>query len=201
MKRVYLLGDSIRLGYQPFVTAALEGRAVVDGPPANCESSRVLRSRLSAWVSDRPDIVHVNCGLHDVRYDPGAEQPCVDIAEYGANVEAILKDLEALGIGRIVWASTTPVDDSRNGKRPSRRWNVDIDRYNAVARKIAGSCGAAYNDLHVAVRSQGTTGLLRDDGVHFTQLGYEFLASRVVDALAQGIVTDRGPDVLRHDEA
>ena len=121
-----------------------------------------------------------------MRYDPGAEHPFVDIAEYGANVEAILSELEALGIQRIVWALTTPVDDSRNGEQPSSRWNVDIDRYNAVARTIAESCGAEYNDLHGAVRSHGTADVLHEDGVHFTQQGYEFLASRVVDALGSG---------------
>ena len=194
MKRVCLLGDSIRLGYQPFVAAALVGRAVVDGPPANCESSRVLRSMLSEWVRDRPDVVHVNCGLHDVRHDPGAERPNGDIAEYGANVEAILNDLEALGIRRIVWASTTPVDEARDGTGPSRRWNADIERYNAVARTLAENHGAAYNDLHEAVRSHGSSALLHEDGVHLTQQGYGFVASRVIDAVAQGIVTEQ-----RHD--
>jgi hypothetical protein len=89
VKRVLLLGDSIRLGYQPFVAAALAGRAVVEGPTENCESSRVLRSMLRVWVPDRPDVVHVNCGLHDVRYDPGSEHENVPIAEYEENVEAI----------------------------------------------------------------------------------------------------------------
>ena len=106
-----------------------------------------------------------------MRHDPGVDHPCVDIAEYGENVEAILKDLEAFGIGRIVWASTTPVDDSRNGTGSSRRWNADIDRYNAVARTIAERRGAAFNDLHGAVRSHGTTELLHEDGVHLTQPG------------------------------
>ena len=188
MKRVLRLGDSIRLGYQPFVAAALGGRAVVDGPPENCESSRVLRSKLRVWVPDRPDIVHVNCGLHDVRYDPGAEHTNVDIGEYQENVEAILHDLEALGVERIVWASTTPVNDARNDPQASRRWNEDIDRYDLVARTIAERCGAAYDDLNGAVRSRGATDLLHEDGVHFTQPGYEFLASKVVDAVARGII-------------
>lgn len=185
MKRVLLLGDSIRLGYQPFVAAALAGRAVVDGPSENCESSRVLRSKLSVWVPDHPDIVHVNCGLHDVRNDPGAEHPNVAIAEYEENVEAILGYLGMLGVERIVWASTTPVDDSRNDPRASRRWNVDIDRYNVVARTIAEGCGADYNDLNGAIRSHGTTDLLHEDGVHFTQPGYGFLASKVIDAVSR----------------
>jgi lysophospholipase L1-like esterase len=61
---------------------------------------------------------------------------------------------------------------------------VDIDRYNVVARTVAERCGAFYHDLNGAVRSGGTTDLLHEDGVHFTQRGYEFLASRVVDAVA-----------------
>ena len=35
MKQILLLGDSLRMGYQPFVAKKLEGKAQVSGPEEN----------------------------------------------------------------------------------------------------------------------------------------------------------------------
>ena len=39
LPRVLLLGDSIRMSYQPHVAELLAGRAVVVGPADNCQYS------------------------------------------------------------------------------------------------------------------------------------------------------------------
>lgn len=69
---VVLVGDSIRLSYQPHVAAAAPGRRLC-GPQENCESSRFLLENLDHLVFDRIEsssIVHLNAGAHDLRRWP-----------------------------------------------------------------------------------------------------------------------------------
>ena len=79
---VVLIGDSIRMGYQPFVTEALAGEAEIWAPEENGGDSRNVPAHLEAWVIARaPHTVHVNCGLHDVKksFETGVAQ--VPLAE------------------------------------------------------------------------------------------------------------------------
>jgi len=68
---VLLLGDSIRMHYQPVVRQELGPDFEVRGPAENCATSRNLLANLERWALAAPaSIIHVNAGLHDLRYDP-----------------------------------------------------------------------------------------------------------------------------------
>lgn len=59
MKTIILIGDSIRMGYSPFVRQELEGKAQIWEPEANGGTSRNVLSNLDEWVLAREgDIVH-----------------------------------------------------------------------------------------------------------------------------------------------
>ncbi len=183
MTNVTLIGDSIRLHYQSDVARALADDAVrISGPTVNCGSSRHIRQNLNVWIpSDAPEIVHLNCGLHDLRRDPATGAPQVTLEEYAANVDAIVCRLSERGI-RVIWANSTPIDEKRhNAARFGRRYASDVVAYNAVAESIAHHRGLPVNDLFSAVESAGPSQLLGDDGVHFTESGYRFLADRVAE--------------------
>src|SRR5512135_2003123 len=68
LPKVALVGDSIRLGYAPVVARLLSGKAAVVSVEANGgDSGNVLRN-LEEWViREKPDIVHLNAGLHDLK--------------------------------------------------------------------------------------------------------------------------------------
>src|SRR5688572_10750333 len=68
LPKVLLIGDSIRMGYAPIVARKLAGKAIVVTLPANGgDSANVLRN-LDEWVvGEKADIVHLNCGLHDLK--------------------------------------------------------------------------------------------------------------------------------------
>lgn len=185
MKHVVLIGDSLRRHYQPAVAAALAGEAELRGPAENCGSSRHVREMLQVWLSGHdPDIIHLNCGLHDLRYDPGSSAPMVSPAEYADNLEHVFAALKSIGRGQIIWASSTPIDERRHqAARASRRYAADVEAYNAIARGVANRYGAEFNDLYSAVVEAGPEALLKDDGVHFTEAGYRFLAHQVVSAI------------------
>ncbi len=65
MKNVLLLGDSIRLLYEPLVKEKLKGKADVYGPEENGRWSGYTLNSLRFWLlyMPKPDIVHWNNGL------------------------------------------------------------------------------------------------------------------------------------------
>ena len=71
MKKVVLIGDSIRMGYDKYVKEALKNSAEVYYPGENCRFAEyVLRyahewKKAGAWGDD-VDLVHWNAGLWDV---------------------------------------------------------------------------------------------------------------------------------------
>src|SRR5262245_52010380 len=81
--KVVFVGDSIRLGYVPLVARPLEGRAVVVSPePNGGDSANVLRN-LDEWViRQKPDLVHLNCGLHDLKRSKKSGTHQVELEEY-----------------------------------------------------------------------------------------------------------------------
>ena len=109
---IVLIGDSIRMGYQDHVASQLAGRAEVWSPEENGGDSRNVLAHLDDWVFSRqPGLVHVNCGLHDLKRAFGAESE-VPLAEYERNVRQILQRLQRELDGGVVWATTTPVDET-----------------------------------------------------------------------------------------
>ena len=67
MKKLILIGDSIRMGYQAAVIRELIGLADVWAPEQNGGNSANILKHLDEWVlRQSPDIVHINCGLHDL---------------------------------------------------------------------------------------------------------------------------------------
>jgi hypothetical protein len=104
-----LLGDSIRMHYQPYVRQELGDTFDVSGPAENCATSRNLLANLDRWALSSPaTIIHLNAGLHDLRYDPGRDAPVVSIDEYESNVRTILARLREHTGARLIWARPRP---------------------------------------------------------------------------------------------
>ena len=182
---VVLIGDSIRMGYQPFVTEALAGEAEIWAPEENGGDSRNVLTHLEAWVIARaPHAVHVNCGLHDVKksFETGVAQ--VPLAEYEENVRRILTALSSLEGTQVVWASTTPVDEKlHHANKGFDRFEADVDAYNSCARSLCRSLDIEVHDLFAVVEGIGRREILREDGVHFTEVGSRLLGGSVASCV------------------
>ena len=180
MKRVILIGDSIRLGYEPTVRRLLADAADVWAPEENVEDSATLRRRLEDWVLCRPvDVVHLNCGLHDLKRNPPAGELQVPLAQYRQNLEDIFRRVRATG-ARLLWASITPVDDARHqAAKPFARHQADVLAFNAAAAEIAQRFGLPVDDLHATVQQAGPASILQPDGVHYTAPGSQRLGEAV----------------------
>ena len=78
--RLLLLGDSIRMSYQPHVAQLLDGKVEVTGPAENCQFSLYTLSSLNRWIDElgQPEIVHWNNGIHDAGHNPATalSSPC-----------------------------------------------------------------------------------------------------------------------------
>ncbi len=191
MPLVILIGDSIRMGYQDHVASQLAGRAEVWAPEQNGGDSRKVLAHLDPWVLVRqPNLVHVNCGLHDLKRAFGAASE-VPLAEYERNVRQILQRLQRVLNGAVVWATTTPVDEAGHHQNKGfDRLEADVEAYNAAACAVAEDLGVPIDDLFAVVQRAGKAQLLTQDGVHFTAAGSQLLARAVAECI-WGHLSDR----------
>ena len=195
---VVLVGDSIRLAYQPIVADRLKGRARVVGTSENGEDSRNVLAHLDDWaIRPRPAVVHFNAGLHDIKADPATGRHQVEPAEYRANLRAILGRLGAETSARLIFATSTPVVDDRQAKSglPIRIREADVEAYNRIALDVMkGSSIVAVDDLHAAAVRLGPGEGHTPDGVHFEAAATKVLGDRVADSIEAAL---REPEATR----
>jgi lysophospholipase L1-like esterase len=167
--RLFLLGDSIMVQYQPVLRSYLPADWVVDSkqdragaPPAannldvptganGGDSGMVLSYLLTRAAHDpiRADLLVLNCGLHDLRCDlkTGAKQ--VTLADYKKNLRAIV-DLAVRMRTSLVWVRITPVVDAVHNQPTMAffRHATDVADYNAAADEIMQESGVPEIDLY-----------------------------------------------------
>ena len=151
MKKIMLLGDSIRKGYDTYVKMALEGQAEVVFPADNCRFTTYMIRNIHEWkgqlgCDNGVDLVHFNVGLWDCLHMPDGEA-LVPIDQYRVNLERIVRMLRTnFPNAKIIFATSTPVIERLFGI--CKRYNNEIEEYNAVAKEIMAANGIAVNDLY-----------------------------------------------------
>ena len=128
--------------------------------PTNAEEAATAKAAAEAVVSE---------SIHD-RATP--------LPDYETRLREIVDRLAATG-AKLVWATTTPVPDTTDGKYTG----APIVERNAVAVKVMAEKGVVVNDLFTAITPQLST-LQNPDDVHFTAAGYEFLGEKVATVIA-----------------
>ncbi|MCI0475777.1 MAG: GDSL-type esterase/lipase family protein [Anaerolineales bacterium] len=190
MKQIILIGDSIRIGYQAVVRRELAGLAEIWTPKENGRDSRNVLAHLNDWVIARaPDLVHLNCGLHDLKTEFGATTHQVPLDEYAANVRVILTRVQRETRAQIIWATTTPVNEAwHHANKEFDRWEADVSAYNFRATQIARELNIPIDDLNAVVTQFGRDKILLPDGVHFSDEGYVLLGKRVAQAIKEILI-------------
>ncbi len=182
--RVVLIGDSIRIGYEPMVRKKLEGRAEVLTPDQNCCYSIWMMAHFQKWVADqKPDIVHFNFGIHDSRILPdGFSRICLE--QYKLCVQRFINEAKALGDIKIIWATTTPCFEP-DKEKPMRQWerHAHMDAYNEAALNIAKAENIAINDLYSVVMDNDFIKCMFTDGIHMEIFGNECLSNAVIKSI------------------
>lgn len=178
LPRVLLVGDSISIGYTLPVRKLLAGEANVHRIPANGGPTTRGLEELTGWLgTGHWDVIHFNWGLHDLKVSESGEH-VVPIAQYEANLAALVEKLQATG-ATLIWASTTPIPD---GKLAPKRQPGDEVAFNAAARRVMDSHGVAIDDLYAFAQPQ-LKKLQRSSNVHFTRPGSAVLARPVAEAI------------------
>lgn len=183
--RVLIIGDSISLGYTPFVQEALQGKAKVVHNPGNAQHTGTGLERLEDWLGDEPwDVIHFNWGLWDLCYrhpdatTPGNRDKVEGTLTYtpDAYADNLQKLVQRLRWTRadLIWASTTPVPDREPGRYPG-----SAQIYNARARDIMESVDIPINDLHGHISPDFDALAIRPGDVHFSREGSRALATQV----------------------
>ena len=167
IRKVLLAGDSISFGYGPRVRRILDGIFDVENLPENGGPSANLLAHTDEWmIKPNFDIIHFNCGLHDLLvYN-------VRLEVYESNLEKIVRRLTDETSSVLVWAMTTPVIGSQG-----------ILLLNEVARKVMTRHDIPANDLYKVIEEGGKERCIGGDHVHMTDFGYELLAKAVADFL------------------
>lgn len=178
LPRVLLIGDSISIGYTPFVRDMLKGKANVHRIPTNGGPTTKGVENIDSWLGKGHwDVIHFNWGLHDLKY-MFDDQPQVDLAQYERNLDRLVTRMRKTG-ARLIWASTTPVPSLRVSPK---RIPSDVVRYNEAAARVMKRQGVTTNDLYSLARKR-LQEIQRPDNVHFTDAGSRALAEQVVAAI------------------
>ena len=133
--KVVLIGDSIRMGYQPLVAKKCK-EFDVWGPYENCRHSLWALDHFIPWVAEqKPDVLHFNFGVHDASILPDGQHQVL-LAQYRLCLQRFINVVKELENTRMIWATTTPLympDESK----PMAQWEVmtkaEIKQYNASA--------------------------------------------------------------------
>jgi len=186
--KVLIIGDSISMGYIPEVQRRLADIAEVVHNPGNGGDSANVSAHIDDWLNAvEPDTVLLNCGLHDIKRQTGTRTYQVPIDDYRRNLLTILDCIRAADC-RLLWVTTTPVIEARHqAVKDFDRYNADVTDYNAMAQAIVEDAEVAVIDLHAVALQAGLETVLGDDGVHFTQDGYDQLGRAVAHSLRQHI--------------
>ena len=152
--RLFLIGDSISIQYGSYLEKYLGASVafdrkrddggsaderVPDGP--NGGDSRMVLAYLEAKIKDpafKPDVVLLNCGLHDIKKDANTGKHQVGIDEYEQNLTSIVRLLRKRDI-KLIWIRTTQVVDSIHNSKENRtffRYAADEQEYNKIADKV-----------------------------------------------------------------
>ena len=128
MKKVLLLGDSIRRSYQEKVRERLLGTADVTWVDDNSRFTKYTLFQV-AWPKldeqfGHIDLIHWNNGLWDLMHLNREIGVLVPVEEYIAALKRILKELKRTGAD-VIWSTTTPVKEGNK-----YRFNSEVDIYN-----------------------------------------------------------------------
>ena len=189
MKKVFLLGDSIRMGYDEYVRELLEGTAEVFYSEDNGRFAGYTYINIPQWKNlagnpDEVNVVHWNSGHWDCAHFFGDSEPYSTTEEYAAWLRRVHSCIcRNFPSAQVIFATTTGVAPGRYAQMTSPRSNEEIAGYNQAAVQVMAELGVPVNDL--AAFSAGFPLALYADEVHFTQTGYRMLAEKVADKIRE----------------
>jgi lysophospholipase L1-like esterase len=184
---VFVIGDSISIQYGPYLEKHLSGKADYDRKNdtpgqkaeanldypvgANGGDSKMVLAYLKSKLDEpgfEPDVLLLNCGLHDIKFNPKTRTHQVDSASYRQNLNAIHALLNNSNIP-IIWVRSTAVVDSIHNSRSTafHRYAKDLEAYNRIADEVWREHQVPIIDLYAFTRNLPGTNYI--DHVHYNE--------------------------------
>ncbi|MBQ2736275.1 MAG: SGNH/GDSL hydrolase family protein [Clostridia bacterium] len=179
MKKVVLLGDSIRLwGYGTKVPEMLGEEYTVYQPEDNCRFTKYTLRGMFDWQDGikGADIIHWNNGLWDATELFG-DGTFTTEEEYISDCTRIARILKKI-TPNVIFATTTPVWDEFEYTH-----NDKIKRFNEIIVPVLEAEGVVINDLYSAVASDIHKYIKECDKIHLSDEGIDLCAGLVVEKI------------------
>lgn len=170
---ILIVGDSISIGYTPYVTQALPQYEVVHNPCNGMTSVNGL-NHVDSWLSLRPqwEVITFNHGLWDI------------VPFYNVPIELYKEALRTEGLKfkaaakYVLFFTTTYVPPGTEN-----RDNADVLRYNVAAREVMAELNIPVYDLY-AVSAQIPLSLhTGPSDVHYLEAGSQILGDFVTQSI------------------
>jgi lysophospholipase L1-like esterase len=193
--KILIIGDSISIGYTPFVKEHFATRAIVSHNPGNAQHSGTGLKKIKDWVGDEDwDIIQLNWGLWDLCYRmPAAEglgpkdkingKVTFTVDEYAANLDSIIFFLKSKTNAKLIFVTTTWVPGNEPG-----RFEGDPEKYNKAAKKVMKKHGVELNDIYNQSKKIHARLGKGENDVHYTEEGYRELAEVISGFLESKII-------------
>ena len=185
---VLIVGDSISMERSGFFKGLVErigDRVDVVHNPGNAGNSAHVATHIRKWVeAASPDIIHINCGLHDIKFHRDEKALAIPPDQYERNLRRIAGYLKGLKNTKVVFALTTPVVDKwHHANKPFDRRETDVRHYNTIARRVMSEHGITIGNLHQPIIEAVPESCLVKDGVHMNGKGNRILADTVAKTI------------------
>ena len=216
METLFVIGDSISCYYGVHLEKMLSGLMAYDRKGGshrladlddctdgvNGGDSSMVLTYLTAVVDQdwfRPDILLLNCGIHDSKRNQETGELQIPLCVYQTNLNQIVSLAQQRHILPI-WVRTTPLNPNSRKPAEAVTWHEreDIDDYNAAADRIMTDRHVPIIDLFSFTRNLGEDIYLNGtDHVHFN----ERAAAQQAAFLAGGVLGKPGPMNLNEGES
>lgn len=187
MKKVLLLGDSIRMGYQSYVKELLKGKCEVYYD----ETDNGRFAAYTLWQANQMfkkygkfDVVHWNTGYWDMNVEAPMTDAMTPVDEYVHFLKRIIGEIRRNG-AQSIFATTLPVLDKgtaldNTGIAMEISYDNDwVMKYNTAAKKVMAEENITVNDLYELMH-KGKNYYKCPDRLHLTEEGYRLCAQQAV---------------------
>lgn len=190
--KVLIIGDSISIGYTPFVKEDLLEKAVVSHNPGNAQHTGTGLENIDQWLGDdKWDIVQFNWGLWDLCYrnpdskafghrDKEDGTITSSVEEYALRLDSIVSIIKSKTKAKLIFVTTTYVPENEVG-----RFQKDVQVYNDAAKEVMKRHSVMVNDINdksALIHKEEGKGI---DNVHYTSEGYKQLSKLIIDFIEE----------------
>jgi len=191
-KKILIIGDSISIGYTPYVWKAFQGKALVTHNPGNGQHTGTGLEKIEEWIGDEHwDLIQINWGLWDLAHrhpnskaygnrDKVNGKITFTVEEYAANLDQLITKIKKFSDAKLVFVTTTYVPPEEVGRVSS-----DVEIYNSAAKEVMKKHGVLVNDIYSA-----SVDIHKEHGqgnadVHYSDKGYAELGKLIVTFLSK----------------